>query len=271
VIVTEVPKLTRICLPLQTPRRQYGALWVEVSQEERYPDNLHTLANQAAIALERSILLVETRKQADELEVAYHTLETTYDQTLAALSLALDARDRETEGHSLRVARLSSALAHEFGLSAEQCKTLERGAILHDIGKIGISDSILLKPGPLDEDERQMMRQHPDIGARIVDGVPFLQDAMPVIRYHQECWNGSGYPIGLKGTDIPLIARIFAVVDTFDALTTNRPYRSPMPAEEAMEYICDNAGILYDPAIVKVFKKMLDNGMIMQLVNSHAV
>ncbi len=267
-IVTEA-KLTRVCLPLQTPRRQYGALWVEVSQEERYPDNLHTLANQAAIALERSILLVETRKQADELEDAYHTLEATYDQTLAALSLALDARDRETEGHSLRVARLSYALAHEFGLSPEQCKTLERGAILHDIGKIGISDSILLKPGPLDEDERQMMRQHPDIGARIVAEVPFLQDAMPVIRYHQECWNGSGYPIGLKGTDIPLIARIFAVVDTFDALTTNRPYRSPMPAEEAMDYICNNAGILYDPAIVQVFKKMLDNGMITQLVNSH--
>jgi putative nucleotidyltransferase with HDIG domain len=270
IIVSESQTLTRVCLPLQTPRRQYGALWVEVPYEERYPDNLHTLANQAAIALERSILLAETRKQADELESAYHALEATYDQTLAALSLALDARDRETEGHSLRVARLSYRLAHEFGLSFEQCKTLERGAILHDIGKIGIIDSILLKPGPLDDEERQIMRQHPDIGARIVAGIPFLQDAMPVIRYHQECWDGSGYPIGLKETDIPLIARIFSVVDTFDALTTDRPYRSPMPAQEAMEYISSKSGILYDPAIVKIFKKMLDDGIIAQLVNGHA-
>ncbi len=266
VIVSESQMLTRICIPLQTPRRQYGALWVEVPHDERYPDNLHTLANQAAIALERSILLVETRKQADELELAYKALEATYDQTLAALSLALDARDRETEGHSMRVARLSYRLAREYGLSLEQCKTLERGAILHDIGKIGITDSILLKPGPLDDDERQIMRQHPDIGARIVEGIPFLQEAMPVIRYHQECWDGSGYPIGLKETDIPLIARIFSVVDTFDALTTNRPYRSPMPAEEAMEYIRSKSGILYDPAIVKVFNKMLDEGIIAQLV-----
>lgn len=269
VIVSESQILTRICLPLQTPRRQYGALWVEVPLEERYPDNLHTLANQAAIALERSILLVETRKQTDELEDAYQALEETYDQTLAALSLALDARDRETEGHSLRVARLSYRLAHDLGLSLEQCKTLERGAILHDIGKIGISDSILLKPGPLDDEERQIMRQHPDIGARIVDGIPFLQDAMPVIRYHQECWDGSGYPIGLKGMDIPLIARIFAVVDTFDALTTHRPYRSPMPAQEAMAYISSKSGILYDPAIVKVFQKMLDEGWVAKLVSEH--
>lgn len=265
-IVTEAKTLTRICLPLQTPRRQYGALWVDVPQDERYPDNLHTLANQAAIALERSILLVETRRQAGELESAYRALEATYDQTLAALSLALDARDRETEGHSMRVARLSFRLAREYGLSMEQCKTLERGAILHDIGKIGIADNILLKPGPLDDDERQIMRQHPDIGARIVDGIPFLQEAMPVIRYHQECWNGSGYPIGLKGTDIPLIARIFSVVDTYDALTTNRPYRSPLPPEEAMEYIRENADILYDPTVVKVFQKMLDEGIIAQLV-----
>lgn len=269
IILSEATARTRVCLPLQTPRRQYGGLWVEIPQDGRYPDNLHTLANQAAIALERSILLAETRKQADELESAYLVLEATYDQTLAALSLALDARDRETEGHSMRVAKLAYHLAREAGLSPEQCKTLERGAILHDLGKIGINDSILRKPGPLTDEERQMMRQHPDIGARIVEGIPFLQDAMPVIRYHQECWDGSGYPIGLKETDIPLLARIFSVVDTFDALTTDRPYRSPMPAHEAMEYICSKSGILYDPAVVKVFKKMLDEGTIAQLVNGH--
>jgi len=270
IIVSESKDLIRICLPLQTPRRQYGALWMEVPEADwntaRYSDNLHTLANQAAIALERSILLVETRKQANQIEAAYRELETTYDQTLAALSSALDARDRETEGHSLRVARLSYRLGREFGLNLDQAKTLERGAILHDIGKIGISDSILRKPGPLDPQEWEMMRKHPDIGARIVDGIPFLREAMPVNRYHQECWDCSGYPIGLKGTDIPLIARIFSVVDTFDALTTERPYRSPVSIQEAMEYINAKSGISFDPAIVKAFGKMVDDGMITGLV-----
>lgn len=269
IIVAGPRNATRICLPLQTPRHQYGALWVEVPEESwnnaRYSDNLHTLANQAAIALERSILLVETRKQADEIESAYLELEVTYDQTLAALSQALDARDRETEGHSLRVARIAYSLAREFGLSVEQAKTLERGAILHDIGKIGISDTILLKPGPLDPKEWQMMRQHPDIGARIIEGVPFLQEALPVIRYHQERWDGSGYPIGLKGTEIPIMARIFAVVDAFDALTTNRPYRSPISVEEAIEYINSKSGILFDPAIVEIFIKMVDEGIVTEL------
>ncbi len=270
IIVSGPKDTTRVCLPLQTPRRQYGALWVEVAEEHwhnaRFSDNLHTLANQAAIALERSILLVETRKQADEIEDAYRELEETYDQTLAALSSALDARDRETEGHSLRVARIGYGLARQVGLSVEQAKTLERGAILHDIGKIGIGDSILLKPGPLDPDEWQMMRQHPDIGARIIEGVPFLEEALPVIRYHQERWDGSGYPIGLKGTDIPLMARIFAVVDAFDALTTERPYRAPVSMEEAMEYINSKSGILFDPAIVAAFGKMIGEGIVAELI-----
>ncbi len=270
IIISGPKDSTRVCLPLQTPRRQYGALWVEVTEEHwsnaRFSDNLHTLANQAAIALERSILLVETRKQADEIEDAYRELEQTYDQTLAALSSALDARDRETEGHSLRVARIGYGLARQLGLSVEQAKTLERGAILHDIGKIGIADSILLKPGPLDPQEWQMMRQHPDIGARIIEGVPFLQEALPVIRYHQERWDGSGYPIGLKGADIPLLARIFAVVDAFDALTTERPYRAPISVEEAMEFINSKSGVLFDPAIVAAFGKMVGEGLVAELI-----
>ena len=270
IIISGPHDSTRICLPLQTPRRQYGALWVEVTEENwtnsRFSDNLHTLANQAAIALERSILLVETRKQAGEIEAAYRELEQTYDQTLAALSSALDARDRETEGHSLRVARIGYGLARELGLSVEQSKTLERGAILHDIGKIGIADSILLKPGPLDPHEWQMMRQHPDIGARIIEGVPFLEEALPVIRYHQERWDGTGYPIGLKGTDIPVLARIFAVVDAFDALTTERPYRAPISVVAAMEYIYSQSGVLFDPTIVAAFGKMVKEGAIAELI-----
>ncbi|OIO84184.1 MAG: hypothetical protein AUK01_10440 [Anaerolineae bacterium CG2_30_57_67] len=218
---------------------------------------MHSLANQASIALERSILLSETRKQAEALEAALNELEVTYDQTLAALTSALDARDRETEGHSLRVARIASFLGRKIGLNEEQAKILERGAILHDIGKIGISDTILLKPGPLTPEEWQTMRLHPDIGARIIEGIPFLQEALPIIRYHQERWNGSGYPLGLKEQDIPFPARIFAVVDAYDALTTNRPYRTPISTEEALEFLRGQAAILFDPEIVQAFEALV--------------
>ncbi|PWH15223.1 MAG: hypothetical protein DDG60_06280 [Anaerolineae bacterium] len=269
-IITSGPNNTqRICLPLQTPRRQYGALWIQVDENQtvssRFSDTMRSLANQAAIALERGILLVETRKQAEQLEAAYRQLELTYDQTLRALSSALDARDRETEGHSLRVSRLATELGKRVGLTPEQAKVMERGAILHDIGKIGISDTILLKPGPLTPDEWETMRLHPDIGARIIEGIPFLKDALPVIRYHQERWDGSGYPIGLKGYDIPLMARIFAVVDAFDALTSERPYRKPIAAREAVQYLRQNAGILFDPDIVEAFADMVEDDALNEL------
>lgn len=260
----------RMCLPLQTPRRQYGALWVEVEEGQdannRFTDTMHSLANQAAIALERGILLVETRKQAEQIEAAFHELEITYDQTLGALSSALDARDRETEGHSLRVSRLSTELGRRRGFTPEQAKVMERGSILHDIGKIGISDTILLKPGPLTPAEWETMRLHPDIGARIIEGIPFLKDALPVIRYHQERWDGSGYPIGLKGHDIPLMARIFSVVDAFDALTSERPYRKPIPVMEAVDYLRENADVLFDPDIVEQFAGMAEDGTLETLI-----
>src|SRR5215510_14029130 len=173
--------------------------------------NTHALANQAAVTLERSILLSESRRQAKQIEAAYQELQVTYDQTLYALMSALDARDRETEGHSMRVSRLACLMGEKVGLTSEQLKALERGALLHDIGKIGISDTILHKPGKLTEDEWKIMRMHPDIGARIVEGIPFLQETLPVIRYHHERWDGSGYPMGLKGQDIPVFARIFPI------------------------------------------------------------
>jgi putative nucleotidyltransferase with HDIG domain len=264
IIISGEKEIATICVPLQTPRKQYGALWVEVSEKNwlkaRFSDNLQTLANQAAIALERSILLSETRQQAEQLESAYRELETTYDQTLAALSLALDARDRETEGHSIRVARLACMLGEHLGFDANQLKTLERGAILHDIGKIGISDAILLKPGKLTEEEWEIMRQHPDIGARIIEGIPFLEETLPIIRYHQERWDGSGYPLGLLGKEIPLAARIFAVVDAYDALTSDRPYRKKSPAKEALKYLQEKSNILFDPEIVTALEQLLKSG-----------
>lgn len=270
IILSQENDLARVCIPLQTPRRQYGALWLDVAEKSwndpRFADNLHSLANQAAIALERSLLLSETRRQAQALESAYNELQLTYDQTLAALTSALDARDRETEGHSLRVARIAAYLGRKIGLTAEQAKILERGAILHDIGKIGISDTILLKPGPLSPEEWKTMRLHPDIGARIIEGIPFLQETLPVIRYHQERWNGSGYPLGLKGHDIPLMARIFAVVDAYDALTTNRPYRTPLSQQDALEYLRGQAEILFDPEIIAHFEGLINRGELEKLV-----
>ncbi len=256
--------MSHVCLPLQTPRRNYGALWLNIpnGQGTRYATNLQTLANQAAIALERSILLVESRKQAREIEAAYEELEFTYDHTLAALMSALDARDRETEGHSTRVSQIARQLGRAMGLSEPHLKSLERGALLHDIGKIGISDAILHKPGPLTDDEWTLMRQHPDIGARIVEGIPFLQETLTVVRYHQERWDGSGYPVGMSGKDIPLLARIFSVADTFDALTSDRPYRQRLSSEDAIQYIREQSGTLFDPEVVEAFCQIAAEGQV---------
>jgi putative nucleotidyltransferase with HDIG domain len=249
-------KMTEVCFPLQTHLRKYGGLWLRLPEtlnyDSRHTAALQTLANQ----LERAILLIESRRQAKEIESAYEELETTYDLTLAALTSALDARDRETEGHSIRVSQLAKSIGEEMNLAPHQLKALERGALLHDIGKIGISDAILHKPDKLNEAEWKRMRLHPDIGARIVENIPFLQDTLPVIRFHQERWDGSGYPIGLRGKDIPLVARIFAVTDAFDALTTERPYRQKISEEEAVLYLHEQAGILFDPEVVSAFEKV---------------
>jgi putative nucleotidyltransferase with HDIG domain len=246
-----------VCYPLLTRSETYGALWMKIpeSRGQNFA-NLQTLANQAAIALERAILLAETRQKAEQIKEAYAELEVTYDRTLTSLMSALDARDRETEGHSVRVSRLACMLAKEVGLAEKQIKSLERGALLHDIGKIGISDTILHKPDKLTDDEWKIMRVHPDIGARIVEGIPFLQDTVSVIRYHHERWDGSGYPMGLRGKEIPTQARIFAVADVFDALTSKRKYREKSSAEEALRFMADNSGVLFDPEIVEALAQL---------------
>lgn len=256
-IIVSTENGSLVCYPLLTRGRTYGALWMKIpeSRGQNFA-NLQTLANQAAIALERSILLLESRQQAKQIEAAYEELEITYDRTLTALMSALDARDRETEGHSIRVSRLACLLGEKIGLSGSQLKALERGALLHDIGKIGISDTILHKSGSLTADEWKIMRVHPDIGARIVEGIPFLQETLPVIRYHHERWDGSGYPVGLTRKDIPTQARIFAVVDVFDALTSSRSYRKKSSPEEALQYLHEQADILFDPEIVEVLSKL---------------
>ena len=262
IYVSQGNSITRACLPIQTHIVKYGILWMDIPDNRGHkstanPNDLQALVNQTAIALERSVLLVESRRQATEIKAAYDMLESTYDQTLAALMSALDARDRETEGHSLRVSHITAKLGETLKFSHEQLKVLERGSLLHDIGKIGISDTILHKPGPLSEEEWVIMRRHPDIGAKIVDGIPFLQDTIPLIRYHQERWDGTGYPRGLRGEEIPILARMFSIVDAFDALTSKRPYRQKISTQEAVEYINEQAGILFDPEIVEVFNNLV--------------
>jgi putative nucleotidyltransferase with HDIG domain len=261
IYLSQGQSMTRACLPIQTPILKYGILWMDIPENQENksianPNDLQALVNQTAIALERSVLLVESRRQAAEIKAAYDMLEATYDQTLAALMSALDARDRETEGHSSRVSHLTARLGEALNFSHEQLKVLERGSLLHDIGKIGISDTILHKPGPLTEEEWKLMRHHPDIGAKIVEGIPFLQDTIPLIRHHQERWDGTGYPAGLSGEEIPILARMFSIADAFDALTSKRPYREKISTMEAVEYINEQAGIIFDPEIVEVFKKM---------------
>ena len=251
----------RTCLPIQTPIRGYGAIWMDNLEDPTKPatnpNDLQALVNQAAIALERSLLLVESRRQAKEIKAAYDTLEATYDQTLASLTSALDARDRETEGHSLRVTQMAVKLGEFIGYSQDQLKILERGSLLHDIGKIGISDTILHKPGTLTEEEWKIMKLHPDIGSRIVEGIPFLEDTIQLIRGHQERWDGTGYPDGLRENEIPELARLFSVIDAFDALTSNRPYRKKISVDEALDYLKSESGVLFDPSMVTAFETLI--------------
>jgi putative nucleotidyltransferase with HDIG domain len=256
-IIVSIENGSLVCYPLVTRGRTYGALWMRIpeSRGQNFA-NLQTLANQAAIALERSIRGVELVHKQKQIEAAYAELEITYDRTLTALMSALDARDRDTEGHSVRLSRLACILGEEVGLRGQQLKALERGALLHDIGKIGISDSILHKTGELTAEEWQIMRKHPEIGASIVENIPFLEETLPVIRCHHERWDGSGYPLGLKGKEIPLQARIFAVADVFDALTSNRSYRKKSTANEVIQYLTDHSNSLFDPTIVQAFLRL---------------
>jgi putative nucleotidyltransferase with HDIG domain len=191
--------------------------------------------------------------QATALRAALAENERTYDATLAALSSALDVRDTETEGHARRVVRYMELIAGELRVPLEQHATLRRGALLHDIGKIGVPDHILRKPGPLTKNEWYTMRTHPDLGAKIIANVPFLEEVAVIIRAHHERWDGDGYPEGLAADAIPLGARIFAVADSFDAMTSDRPYRRGRALDEALAEIERCRGTQFDPHVVTAF------------------
>ena len=190
------------------------------------------------------------------LRATMQDLERSYDTTLEAMGDALDLRDAETEGHSRRVTAYTIALARELGMQAHELKVIARGAFLHDIGKISTPDCVLLKPGKLDAAETAIMREHCKRGYDMVKKIPFLQDASEIVYAHQESFDGSGYPRGLAGEAIPLGARIFAIADTLDAMTSDRPYRKGQSFEVASAEIARCAGFQFDPALVAVFLRM---------------
>jgi len=212
-------------------------------------DTLQTLAAQAAIAVDSAQLFLELQRGNLELGLAYQ-------DTIEGWARALDLRDRETEGHSRRVTEMAVNLCRALGVSAAELVHVRRGALLHDIGKMGIADAILLKPGPLTEEEWVEMRKHPRYAAELLSSIHFLRPALDIPQHHHEKWDGSGYPQGLKGTAIPLTARAFAVVDVYDALTSDRPYRQAWPREQALNYLVEQAGTHFDPAVVQAFVRL---------------
>ena len=241
--------------PMVSKGKAQGVLEV-FNKEKKYDDPewielLETLAGQAAIAL-------ETTRLFSELHRANHELILTYDTTLEGWSHALDLRDRETEGHTQRVTKLTIKLAEMLGIGDEEIVHIRRGALLHDIGKLGVPDHILLKEGPLDEGEWEQMRQHPLHAYNLLHPISYLRPALDIPRSHHEHWDGNGYPDGLSGQDIPLAARIFAVVDVWDALTSDRPYRKAWSHQKAFRYIREKVGTQFDPSIVNSFLSLME-------------
>ncbi len=214
-------------------------------------DSLELLTRlQSITRLNRYRRIVEQRQ---ELEKLHSELVTAYDETIEGWSHALDLRDKETEGHSQRVMKYTLKLARKAGLGEEELPHILRGALLHDVGKLGIPDSILLKTDQLTDEEWRIMRMHPVYAYEWLKDIHYLQKALDIPYCHHEKWDGSGYPRGLKGEEIPLAARLFAVVDVWDALTSDRPYRLALSNQEALEYITSQAGRHFDPAIVEIF------------------
>jgi PAS domain S-box-containing protein len=226
-----------------------------LNPDQEWFNFLETLAGQAAIAIDNTSLLEDLHRSNVELSLAYDT-------TLEGWSKALDLRDKETEGHTQRVVDMTLRIAQTLGISDEELTHFRRGALLHDIGKMGIPDSILLKPGPLTDEEWEIMKRHPVYAYELLFPITHLRPALDIPYCHHEKWDGSGYPRGLKGEQIPLSARIFAVVDVWDALTSDRPYRNAWTSKKTLEYIREQSGKHFDPQIVDTFMSLIKNELL---------
>ena len=218
--------------------------------DQNWLDFLEALAGQAAIAIESGRMFHNLMRSNLDLEMAYDT-------TIEGWSRALDLRDKETEGHTLRVTEMTVSLARMAGIPESDIEHVRRGALLHDIGKMGVPDHILLKPGELTEEEWEKMRKHPVFAYELLHPIEYLQPALEIPHYHHEKWDGSGYPDGLHGEQIPLPARLFAVVDVWDAITHDRPYRPAWPRQEAIQHIRDGAGTHFEPRAVELFFQLV--------------
>lgn len=252
---------------MQTVESAIGALRLGAFDYVMKPFDLRQVEAVVKRALEHQDLIVAKQRYENhleelveqrtaELDHTLNSLEDAYRSTLKALTAALETRDLETHGHSERVVTYSLRLGREYGLDATRMKSLEFGSLLHDIGKIGVPDLILRKPAKLTEEEWVLMREHPTHGQQILKGIEFLEGAARVVAQHHEKWDGSGYPLGLKGEEIDLCARIFSVADAFDAMTSDRVYRKGKPYSDAAKELDDWAGRQFDPKVVEAFHRV---------------
>jgi PAS domain S-box-containing protein len=223
-----------------------------------YSRDLKDDAGQAIGSIAIGLDVTSAKKSSEALRRANQALSFAYDQTIEGWSRALDLRDKETEGHSLRVTEMTLRLAELAGMSEAEMVNVRRGALLHDIGKLGVPDAILLKPGELTDEEWLQIRKHPEYGYSLLSGIEYLRPALDIPYCHHEKWDGTGYPRGLKGEEIPLAARLFAVVDIYDATRSDRPYRKAWTSEQAVEHIKSLAGTHLDPRAVEYFLKIAD-------------
>jgi PAS domain S-box-containing protein/putative nucleotidyltransferase with HDIG domain len=241
------------CIPLIVDKEVTGILEVfnrsTLNVDTDWLDFFEILAGQAAIAIDNALLFENLQRSNSEITWAY-------DATIEGWSHALELRDRETQGHTLRVVELTLNIATEMGMSKSDLTQIRRGALLHDIGKMGIPDGILLKPGSLTESEWEVMREHPVLAYNMLSPILFLRQALDIPYCHHEKWDGTGYPRQLKEKNIPLSARIFAVADVWDALCSDRPYRKAWSEEQALSYICEQSGKQFDPDVVNAFLKI---------------
>jgi putative nucleotidyltransferase with HDIG domain len=245
-----------LCAPLKIKNELIGVIYVDNRArsgifQDRDLGLIRAFSDQAAVAIDNAQLFDDLQAKNQELEEAYQA-------TLEGWVSALDMRDKETEGHTQRVRILTERLAHFMGVGDDQMIHIRRGALLHDIGKMAIPDGILLKPGPLTDAERELIKQHPVYAYNMLKRIDFLLPAIDIPHYHHEKWDGSGYPEGLKGEAIPFAARIFPVIDVWDALTSDRPYRKGLPPEEVRERIKADSGKHFDPQVVEAFLQMDD-------------
>lgn len=242
------------CVPLIENMEVKGVLEVfhraPLQPDPDWINFLHTLAGQAAIAVQSATLFNGLQRSNTELAMAY-------DATIEGWSRAMDLRDKETAGHTQRVTDMTVELAKATGMGAEELIHIRRGALLHDMGKLGVPDEVLLKPGKLTEEDWVAMRKHPQYAYDMFASIPYLLPALDIPYCHHEKWDGTGYPRGLTGEEIPLAARLFAVVDVWDALRSDRPYRASWPQEKVMDYIRANAGTHFDPQAVDLFLKLM--------------